>query len=167
MSKETEKKNRRKSATQAQLSLLEKFLQEVTGDCSYLGVFLFMLEVNKLESRYQKDDKPMIFLKRFDEVGVINGFDLNPTYNNQIPSPQDEFDVLALEAGLELIEQRPEDVEMLLTTNLIESGIFKGKTMEEMKELRPLILRQCDARGLPTAYKLNEVYSLSLIAENP
>jgi len=53
--------------------------------------FLSTLEINKHESGYQKKDQPVIFKKKFDDIGLIVKYDIRPFYQDKIKLIRTEF----------------------------------------------------------------------------
>lgn len=141
------------------MAVLDRIASEVAiGNVGYLTNLLVNLELNLVEQANQREEGPRIFNKQFDEYGVLVGFNLTPPYESEKEkySVRTEFLREEYDSFLDQIARDYGPLSMMLTVNQIESQLNSAFEMLNTAETPILpIMKQCDGRGFPTAYRLN------------
>jgi hypothetical protein len=132
-------------------------LVEKLEDPDYSKFFLLTLELNKLESQYQKPDQPVLFLKEVDEIGIVTRAELNPLYVGKVPGfiPEHSFEAAAEAIAHFFNKTYYKRLSVMLSVNQIEKVFFEGIPKEERRKMPPFIDKQFDQFGFPTTYRLN------------
>ena len=133
-------------------------------DPEYITRFLMNLEIYKFEDQYQGQNDPLILAKVFDDIGLVEDYSVDPSYAGPQPNIRREFPKKRRRAMSErLVKDRvlQERVSIMLTASQLEAQLAHIPQPHG-----PIILRQIDQEGFPTAYGLNPNYDIQ-IGGNP
>lgn len=124
----------------------------------YLDRFLMTLEINKIEAKYQEALKPPVFIKEYDETGLVKNFRINSCYQDRVPVPRREFTEEEYEKILEEFDPKNiefmQHVEIMLQTSCIEDKL-REKTAENTA---PIFLKKFNKLGVMVEIEVNPLY---------
>ena len=133
----------------------------------YVPRFMYILELNKIEAKVQGPEKPAVFKKEFDEIGVIKGLYIRQPYVGLITSPKEFFTNQEVDAVLEYFgtDEGEHLMDWMLETNKLESRMMACLPDSELDK-GPLFLRKVNSFGVPTGYKLTGRQNFDLLSKD-
>lgn len=134
----------------------ERFFQSDSPEMAFRVILT--LKLNKIEARLQESTRPPIFLKKYDEYGLVKRFSLNPIYKDlKIPNPATDEEEAAKIIERLLDEGIRKKLEVMLMIGQLEAEIAEQLPEEIYCNKAPLILKEVDGDGFPTTYQLNAI----------
>jgi len=127
--------------------------KRIEQDISYGRFLTLTLEANRTESVHQRHDRPAIFRKHVDELGLYKNVEIRIPYRGII-TPPSGYSPLFYRLG-EVFERLGQDdgkatlFGLMLLTNQIEGEIHKG--LGKVLDRGPVFLWEYDDIGLPEA----------------
>lgn len=134
--------------------LLEDFFILAEDNTAYLDRLLLTLEINKIEAKYQKSDKPNLFIKELDEFGLVKNFTKNSKSTVTVPTPRREFTADEMSRILDELEREPEKMKAL--NAMIRMGLIERKIYSiDNQTGKPVFIKKYDEGGFAMSYQMN------------
>ena len=114
------------------------------------------LETNKVEAKHQDYDKPRIFFKEYDDLGLVVSVAVNPHYGDSVPMPKIEFNDKDRRKMMRLLGETDEAVlEVFLEIAKMEKVMFAALLELTTSDVSPPFKKTFNEGGFPVTYQLN------------
>jgi hypothetical protein len=138
----------------------EELVARIEGDCeTYLTLLFQTLQISKIEAQFQRYNKPPIYFKKIDDIGLIVEATLNPDYQGRVPEPLFIMREEQKREWLDLIfsPANMAAVNTLLVANGAETKEWDKNPIYAQEKLpAPYFVRTFDADGLPNGFGINK-----------
>ena len=133
----------------------EKFYIEFAENTEvWLIRLMFMLEVNKMEALYQKENAPPVFIKTVNEFGLVYKVQLTELYKGKVPKLKTTFSESEKSAVWDVIlsDNGATCLAVMLIASSGETRLAHLLDSEKVKSF-PILLKTYDSLGFVKAYR--------------
>ena len=133
----------------------------------YVPMFMYTLEMNKIEAEHQGADNSAIFRKEFDKIGLIKKLHIRQPYGSVITPPKEFYtneEVDAVFEHLETDELAQMRLDVMLMTNELEGRMMACFPDSELDK-GPIFMREINKYGIPTSHRLTGKHDFDLLSK--